>query len=59
MAKVNIYLYRALPPAAPRNFEQSRSSHPEVFCKKSALTNFAKFIGTHLCQSLFFNKVIG
>ena len=30
------------------------SSPPEVFCEKDALTNFAKFTGEHLCQSLFF-----
>ena len=36
-----------------------RSSRPEVFCKKGVLRNFAKFTGTHLCQSLFFNKVAG
>ena len=35
----------------------SRSSHPEVFCKKSVLRNFAKVTAKHLCQSLFFNKV--
>ena len=34
-----------------------RSSHPEVFYRKGALTNFTKFLGKHLCQSLFFNKV--
>ena len=34
-----------------------RSSRPEVFCRNSVLRNFAKFIGKHLCQSLFFNKV--
>ena len=28
-----------------------------VFCKKGVLRNIAKFIGEHLCQSLFFNKV--
>ena len=28
-----------------------------MFCKKSVLTNFAKFTGKHLYQSLFFNKV--
>ena len=38
---------------------QSRSSQPEAFCKKGVLRNFAKFIGKHLCQSLFFNKVAG
>ena len=27
--------------------------------KKGALRKFAKFIGKHLCQSLFFNKVAG
>ena len=36
-----------------------RSSRPDVFCKKGALRNFAKFSRKHLCQSLFFNKVIG
>ena len=34
-----------------------RSSHPEVFCTKDFLKNFAKFAGKHLCQSHFFNKV--
>ena len=34
-----------------------RSSCPEAFCKKGVLRNFTKFIGKHLCQSLFFNKV--
>ena len=28
-----------------------------MFCKKGVLRNFAKFIGKHLCESLFFNKV--
>ena len=32
---------------------------PEVFCKKVVLRNFAKFTGKLLCQSLFFNKVVG
>ena len=36
-----------------------RSSGPEVFCKKGVLRNFTKFTGKHLCQSLFFNKVVG
>ena len=34
-----------------------RSSRPEVFYKKGALRNLAKFTGKHLCQRLFFNKV--
>ena len=42
----------------PEN-EQCGSSHPEVFCRKGVLRNFAKFTGKHLCQSLFFNKVTG
>ena len=37
----------------------SRSSRPEVFCKKDVLRNFTKFTAKHLCQSLFFNKVAG
>ena len=32
---------------------------PEVFYKKCVLRNFVKLTGKHLCQSLFFNKVIG
>ena len=35
-----------------------RSSHPEMFCKKGVLRNFAKFTGNVLCQSLIFNKVV-
>ena len=35
----------------------NRSSHAEVFSRKSALRNFAKFTGKHLCQGLFVNKV--
>ena len=30
-----------------------------VLSKKKILKNFAKFTGTDLCQSLFFNKVTG
>ena len=35
------------------------SSRPEVFCKKGALRNIAKFTEKPLCQSLFLNKVAG
>ena len=35
-----------------------RSSHPEVFCKKGVIRNFAKFTGKYLCRSLF-SKVAG
>ena len=38
---------------------KSRSSRPEVFCKKGVLRNFTKFTEKHLCQSLFSNKVAG
>ena len=42
-------------------WEKSRKSYsqkqlPDVFYKKGVLKNFAKFIGKHLCQSLFFNR---
>ena len=36
-----------------------RSSRSGVFCKKSALKNFTALTEKHLCQSLFFNKVVG
>ena len=34
-------------------------SHQRCSIKKDVLTNFTKFTGKHLCQSLFFNKVAG
>ena len=37
----------------------SKSSCPEVFCKKGVPKNFVKFTEKHLRQSLFFNKVPG
>ena len=36
-----------------------RSSHPEVFCKKGVLKNFAKFTGKNTCSRVFFNKIGG
>ena len=39
-----------------------RGSRPDVFCKKEVLQNmknFEKFKGKHLCQSLFYKKIIG
>ena len=30
-----------------------------MFCEKGVPRNFAKFLGKHLCQCLFFNKVAG
>ena len=41
------------------NTIEHRSSHPEVFCKKGFLKNFAKFTEKHQCQGSFFNKVVG
>ena len=38
---------------------ETRSSRPDVFCKKGVLKNFRKLTGKHLCQSLFFNKFEG
>ena len=37
----------------------SRSSRPEVPCKRGVLRNFTKVTGKHLCQSLSFYKVAG
>ena len=38
---------------APNNvISSTRSSRPEVFCKKGVLRNFTKFTGKHLCQNL-------
>ena len=36
-----------------------RRSHPEVFCKKGVLKNFAKYAEKQLCQNLFFSNVAG
>ena len=36
-----------------KQMKKSRSSCPEVFCKKGVLKIFAKFTGKHLRWSLF------
>ena len=36
-----------------------RSSHRKCSVRKDVLKTFAKFTEKHLCQSLFFNKVVG
>ena len=36
---------------------KSRSSRPEVFCKKGVFRNFAKSTGKQLCQSLLFTAL--
>ena len=35
------------------SYDISRSSRPEVFCKKGVLKNFTKFTGKHLCRVSF------
>ena len=39
--------------------ETLRSSHRRCPIKKGGLKYFSKFTGKHLCQGLFFNKVVG
>ena len=43
------------------SFERSLhgSSRLEVFCRKGALKNCAKFTEKQQCQTVFFNKVAG
>ena len=38
------------------NLSHFRSSRPEVFCKKGAVRNFAKFARKSICQSFFIVK---
>ena len=45
--KLNSYLHKI----------KSRSSRPEVFCKKGVLRNFATFTRKHLCQVSFLIKL--
>ena len=46
------------PPAWKLKLVHSRSSHPELFCKRDVPRNVAKFTEKHLCHRLFFNKVV-
>ena len=39
------------------DFTLSRSSRPDVLCKKGILKNFSKFTGKHLCQSRFLMRL--
>ena len=41
------------------NSDIHRSSRSQMFFKIGVLRNFAKLTGKHLCQGLFFNKVVG
>ena len=54
--KLSTYYYNTDVFKDPNDYRRSRL---EVFCKKRVLKYFAKFAGKHLCQSLFFNKVVG
>ena len=36
-----------------------RNSRPELLCEKDVLENFINFTGKHLCQGLFFKKIVG
>ena len=40
-------------------YKNTRSSHQRCSIIKGVLTNFAKFTGKHLCQSLLLNKAAG
>ena len=39
-------------------YVKTQKQPPEVYHKESVLRNFTKFIGKHLCNNLFFNKVL-
>ena len=56
LGMIEIILFFCFPFFLKRKF-LSRSSRLELFCRKDVLKNFLKFIGKHLCQSLFLNKV--
>ena len=54
------YVTLETPPALKQEIlKLFRNSHQRCSIKKDVLKNFAKFTGKHLCQSLFFNKVVG
>ena len=50
------FIWRSFFPVSIRK-TMGRGSHPRCSVIKGVFKNFAKFIGKHLCQSLFFNKV--
>ena len=50
---------RVLRISCPGKIYLFRSSHQMCSVKKGVLKNFTKFTGKHLCQSLFFNKIVG
>ena len=56
---VSIWSTRIQTPWNPRYSSIGGSSRPEVLCKKGVLWNFPKPTGKRLCQSPFFNNVVG
>ena len=52
-----VFLFKKKSSLLTLNTTCCRSSRLEVFCKKGVLKSFANFLGKHLRQSLFFNKV--
>ena len=54
------WMYQTLFSTLPQlHLITNRSSQKGCSVKKGVLSNFTKFTGKHLCQSLFFNKVSG
>ena len=45
--------FKAVRGLKEKDSEKGRSSHPDVFCKKGVLENFATYTGRYLCWSLF------
>ena len=57
--QLNFLLAQLCRPPALKSIPIMQKKLPKMFCKKGVFTNFAKFAGKHLCQSLFFRKVEG
>ena len=51
-------LYTSLSSNFTRSFRACRNGRRRCSVRKHILTNFSKFTEKHLCQGLFFNKVI-
>ena len=50
---------QVLNPSTSGRLQKKEAVTQRCSAKKGFLRNFTKFIGKHLCQSLFFNKVAG
>ena len=57
--QLRVLLAQLRRPPAMKSIPIMQKKLPKIFCKKGVFTNFAKFAGKHLCQSLFFRKVEG